>query len=118
QAIAGVEAGLGGGSLSGEQRHSVEAICTSGRGAELVVGVAGAGKTTMLRAVHGPEVVCPGGRAYRAGDQVVTLAPGPGGSLVTSERATVEAADPSAAALVLRTHDGRAITLTGAEASA
>ena len=27
------------------------AICTSGRGAELVVGVAGAGKTTMLRAV-------------------------------------------------------------------
>ena len=26
-------------------------ICTSGRGAELVVGVAGAGKTTMLRAV-------------------------------------------------------------------
>ncbi len=36
--------------LSGEQRRTAIAICTSGRGAELVVGVAGAGKTTMLRA--------------------------------------------------------------------
>ena len=37
--------------LSEEQRAAAVAICTSGRGAELVVGVAGAGKTTMLRAV-------------------------------------------------------------------
>ena len=37
--------------LSDEQRAAAVAICTSGRGAELVVGVAGAGKTTMLRAV-------------------------------------------------------------------
>ena len=35
----------------GSRRQAVDAICTSGRGAELVVGVAGAGKTTMLRAV-------------------------------------------------------------------
>ena len=41
--------------------------------------------------LSGPELACPGGAAYRAGDRVVTLAPGPGGSLVTSERATVEA---------------------------
>ncbi len=42
--------------------------------------------------LSGPELVCPGGKAYRAGDEVVTLAPGPGGTLVTSERAVVERA--------------------------
>ena len=40
-----------GGPLSEGQRAAAEAICTSGRGAELVVGVAGSGKTTMLRVV-------------------------------------------------------------------
>jgi hypothetical protein len=49
-AIEEVEAGLGG-RLSAEQASAATAICMSGRGAELVVGVAGAGKTTMLRAV-------------------------------------------------------------------
>ena len=44
--------------------------------------------------LSGPEMVCQGGNTYRAGDQVVTLAPGPGGSLVTSERAIVEAVRP------------------------
>ncbi len=38
--------------------------------------------------LSGPELVCPGGDSYRAGDQVVTLAPGAAGALVTSERAT------------------------------
>lgn len=37
--------------LSEEQREAALGICTSGRGAEIVIGVAGAGKTTMLRAV-------------------------------------------------------------------
>jgi ATP-dependent exoDNAse (exonuclease V) alpha subunit len=37
--------------LSEEQREAAVGICTSGRGAEIVVGVAGAGKTTMLRVV-------------------------------------------------------------------
>jgi hypothetical protein len=37
--------------LSAEQRRAVASICTSGRGAELIVGVAGAGKTTMLQVV-------------------------------------------------------------------
>jgi hypothetical protein len=37
--------------LSAEQATAAVAICTSGRGAEIVVGVAGAGKTTMLRVV-------------------------------------------------------------------
>ena len=49
-AVADTEAGIGG-RLAGEQRRAVEAICSSGRGVELVVGVAGAGKTTMLAAV-------------------------------------------------------------------
>ena len=49
-AIAGAEGTIGA-RLSDEQRSAVIGICTSGRGAELVVGVAGAGKTTMLRAV-------------------------------------------------------------------
>ncbi|MHB1533478.1 MAG: MobF family relaxase [Acidimicrobiales bacterium] len=49
-AVAVAEANLGA-SLSAEQRAAAVGICTSGRGAELVVGVAGAGKTTMLAAV-------------------------------------------------------------------
>jgi len=49
-AIEKVEAGLGG-RLSEEQASAAVAICTSGRGAEIVVGVAGSGKTTMLRVV-------------------------------------------------------------------
>ncbi len=40
-----------GGTFTPGQRAAAEAICTSGRGAELVVGVAGSGKTTMLSAV-------------------------------------------------------------------
>ena len=49
-AVADTEAGIGG-RLADEQCRAVEAICSSGRGVELVVGVAGAGKTTMLAAV-------------------------------------------------------------------
>ena len=64
-------------------------------------------------ASHGPEVVCPGGLAYRAGDQVVTLAPGPDGTLVTSQRATVEAVDPPPARWSIRTDDGRLVRLAG-----
>jgi conjugative relaxase-like TrwC/TraI family protein len=64
----------------------------------------------------GPELVCPGGSAYRAGDCVVTLAPGPGGRLVTSQRAVIEAVDPSHGALVLRTDDGEHVRLSREEA--
>jgi conjugative relaxase-like TrwC/TraI family protein len=39
------------GKLSDEQREAAMCMCTSGRGAEIVVGVAGSGKTTMLRVV-------------------------------------------------------------------
>jgi hypothetical protein len=46
--------------------------------------------------LSGPELACPGGATYRAGDRVVTLAPGAAGTLVTSERATVETVEPTA----------------------
>jgi ATP-dependent exoDNAse (exonuclease V) alpha subunit len=41
----------------------------------------------------GPELTCPGGHAYRAGDRVVTLGPGADGRLVTSQRAVITAVD-------------------------
>jgi hypothetical protein len=49
-AIAAAEQTIGR-ALSTEQRQAATGICTSGRGAELVVGVAGAGKTTTLQVV-------------------------------------------------------------------
>jgi hypothetical protein len=68
--------------------------------------------------LSGPELACPGGASYRAGDRVVTLAPGTAGTLVTSERATVEAVEPDSGSLVLRTDDGRQVRLTGEEIGA
>ena len=50
ESLASVEHELGA-PLSDEQREAAAGICASGRGAEIVVGVAGVGKTTMLRAV-------------------------------------------------------------------
>ena len=68
--------------------------------------------------LSGPELVCPGGLAYRAGDRVVTLAPGPNHTLVTSQRATVTSVDPHTETIVLATDDDRAVTLTGEETGA
>ena len=49
-ALAAAEARMGY-RLDAAQRAAAEAICTSGRGAEIVVGVAGSGKSTMLAVV-------------------------------------------------------------------
>ena len=68
--------------------------------------------------LSGPELACPDGASYRAGDRVVTLAPGAAGTLVTSPRATVEAVEPEAGSLVLRTDDGRQVRLVGEELGA
>lgn len=68
--------------------------------------------------LHGPELLCPGGSTYQAGDLVVTLAPGPNGSLVTSQRATVTSVDAGRGALTLRTEDGRSVTLAAEQAGA
>jgi hypothetical protein len=66
----------------------------------------------------GPELVAPGGRAYRAGDRVVTLAPGAGGRLVTSERATVTGVDPTTATITIRTTSGDMHLLAGDDIAA
>jgi conjugative relaxase-like TrwC/TraI family protein len=68
--------------------------------------------------LYGPELVAPGGRAYRAGDRVVTLAPDAGGAVVTSERAVVEHVDVEHNGVVLRTEDRRRVGLAGEEISA
>jgi conjugative relaxase-like TrwC/TraI family protein len=49
-AVAETETALGR-SLTSDQRDAVLSCCLSGRGAEIILGVAGAGKTTALRAV-------------------------------------------------------------------
>jgi hypothetical protein len=59
----------------------------------------------------GPELVASGGRTYRAGDRVVTLAPGPQGAWVTSEPARVTAVDPEAQTLTALTPDGRQLRM-------
>ena len=55
-----------------------------------------------LGELSGPELEAPGGRRYRAGDRVITLAPGPDGAWVTSQRAVVTSVDPEAQSLVAR----------------
>ena len=60
-----------------------------------------------LRAPHRARALAPGGRTYRAGDRVVTLAPGPHGAWVTSQAARVTAVDPEAQTLTAITPDGR-----------
>ena len=54
----------------------------------------GPGGVGKLGELSGPELEAPGGRRYRAGDRVITLAPGPGGAWVTSQRAVVTSVDP------------------------
>jgi hypothetical protein len=59
----------------------------------------------------GPELTTPGGRTYRAGDQVITLAPGPHSAWVTSQTARVTAVDPEAQTLTAVTPDGRQLQM-------
>jgi hypothetical protein len=59
----------------------------------------------------GPELTAPGGRTYRAGDEVITLAPGPKGAWVTSQAARVTTVDPEAQILTAITPDGRQLQM-------
>jgi len=59
----------------------------------------------------GPELTPPGGRTYRAGDRVITLAPGPHGAWATSQAARVTAVDPEAQTLIAITPDGRQLQM-------
>lgn len=66
----------------------------------------GRGRWQAMGRLSGPELAV-GDRTYQAGDRIVTLAPGAGGELVTSERGTVEAVDVKAHTLTARMDDGR-----------
>jgi hypothetical protein len=68
--------------------------------------------------LSGAELVCPGGNAYRAGDRIVTLAPGPDGNLVTSERAVIDGVDPWRRTLILCTDAGQMVQLGADDAGA
>jgi conjugative relaxase-like TrwC/TraI family protein len=50
--VAARAAAIGKVPLSAQQRHAVESICRSGRQVDLLVGPAGAGKTTTMRALR------------------------------------------------------------------
>ena len=76
-------------------RDSVEAL---NRAARAVWG--------RLGRLSGPELEAPGGRRFRAGDRVVTLAPGPDGAWVTSQRAVVTSVDTEARTLTAVTPEG------------
>ncbi|MBI2706239.1 MAG: AAA family ATPase [Actinobacteria bacterium] len=55
----------------------------------------------------GPELQAPGGGGYRAGDRIVTLAPGAFGEIVTSERGTATSVDVGDGSMRVRMADGR-----------
>ncbi|HWG75151.1 MAG TPA: AAA family ATPase [Acidimicrobiales bacterium] len=61
--------------------------------------------------LSGPELTAPGGRRYRAGDQVIALAPGPHGAWVTSQAAQVTAVDPDTRTLSAVTPHGEQLRM-------
>ena len=61
--------------------------------------------------MSGPELTALGGRRYRAGDRIVTLAPGLRGAWVTSQAAQVTAVDPHAQQLTAVTPDGHELRM-------
>jgi hypothetical protein len=81
-------------------RDSVEALNRAAREAWQKLGK-----------LSGPELEAPGGRRYRAGDWVITLAPGQGGAWVTSQRAVVASIDPGRQSLVALTPEGNTLHL-------
>lgn len=67
----------------------------------------------QLGLLSGPELQAPGGRLYRSGDRIVTLAPAADGQVVTSSRGTVTAVDASVGSLQVRFDGARSVRLTG-----
>jgi hypothetical protein len=65
--------------------------------------------------LSGEELVAPGGARYAVGDRVVTLAPGAGGKVVTSETGTVVAVHRLSTSLDVRMDDDGAIRTVEAE---
>ncbi len=77
------------------KRASVDALNELGRHAFLERGW-----------LVGPEIAAPGGKRYRGGDRVVTLAPF-AGKVVTSETGSVEGVEVADGSLTVRFDDGR-----------
>lgn len=61
--------------------------------------------------LSGPELTAPGGRRYRTGDRIITLAPGPQGAWVTSQAAQVTTVDPHTQQLTAVTPDGQRLRM-------
>ena len=61
------------------------------------------------------ELTAPGGTPYAVGDRVVALAPGAGGTVVTSETGTVIALDAEHQSLSVRMDDGEAVRVLRGE---
>jgi conjugative relaxase-like TrwC/TraI family protein len=68
--------------------------------------------------LSGPELTAPGGKRYRAGDRIITLAPGPRGAWVTSQPAQVTAVNPTTQQLTAVTADGQHLNMTGEDLGA
>jgi conjugative relaxase-like TrwC/TraI family protein len=81
-------------------RDSVEALNRAAREAWKKLGK-----------LSGPELDAPGDRSYRAGDRVITLAPGQGGAWVTSQRAVITSVDQGTRSLVALTPEGKSLHL-------
>jgi ATP-dependent exoDNAse (exonuclease V) alpha subunit len=61
--------------------------------------------------LSGPDLTAPGGKRYRAGDRIITLAPGPHGAWVTSQAARVTAVVAQAQQLTAVTADGQQLRM-------
>jgi conjugative relaxase-like TrwC/TraI family protein len=59
--------------------------------------------------LSGLELTAEDGRAYRAGDRIITLAPGPKGAWMTSQSATVTSVDVPGRSIRAVTPDGRTL---------
>ncbi len=66
-----------------------------------------------LGRLDGPELHSPDGRVFQAGDQIVTLTPGPQQAWTTSQRATITAVHPDQQALTAVTPDGGELRISG-----
>ncbi|MGH9165417.1 MAG: ATP-dependent DNA helicase, partial [Acidimicrobiales bacterium] len=82
-----------------------------------VVELNARGRQAMAGRLAGPELAV-SGRAFQAGDRIVTLAPGANGELVTSERGVVDTVLVDEHAFIARMDDGRRQVFAGEDLAA
>ncbi len=66
-----------------------------------------------LGCLDGPELHTPDGRVFQAGDQIVTLTPGPQQAWTTSQRATITAVHPDQGSVTAVTPEGGELHISG-----